>query len=161
MLLVAVFVLGSNVTLAPLTRAGSGTWKNGSPRAALVDSLHPIPPTLGKRSLHVGAKHLALLGLATILVLLVVIMSEVMSPLIALIAVPIAGALAGGLRAARSSDILFVPCEDIFPSVLRGQGTVVDTVGCKDGMPGIVIRMEFVRLAKLCEFGFHFGYMFL
>ena len=45
--------------------------------------------------LHIGASHLALLGLATILVLLVVIMTEAMSPLIALIAVPIAGALAG------------------------------------------------------------------
>jgi len=66
-----------------------------------------------------------------------------------------------GTRAARSSEILFVPCEDIFPSVLRSQGAVVDTVGCKDGVPGIVIRMEFVRLAKFREFGFHFGYMFL
>ena len=48
--------------------------------------------------LHAGANHLALLGLATILVLLVVIMTEAMSPLIALIAVPIAGALAGGFK---------------------------------------------------------------
>ena len=45
-----------------------------------------------------GSSHLALLGLATILVLLAVIMTDVMSPLIALIAVPIAGALAAGFK---------------------------------------------------------------
>lgn len=47
---------------------------------------------------HLGASHLALLGLATILVLLAAIMTEVMSPLIALIAVPIAGSLAAGFK---------------------------------------------------------------
>ena len=47
---------------------------------------------------HLGASHLALLGLATIAVLLAVIMTDVMSPLIALIAVPIAGALAAGFK---------------------------------------------------------------
>ena len=45
---------------------------------------------------HVGEQHLALLGLATILVLLLVILTEVMAPMIALIAVPIGGALAAG-----------------------------------------------------------------
>ncbi len=64
-------------------------------------------------------------------------------------------------RAAHSSEIFFVPREDIFPSILCSQGAVVGTVGCKDGVPGIVIRMEFVRLAKFREFGLHFGYMFL
>jgi citrate-Mg2+:H+ or citrate-Ca2+:H+ symporter, CitMHS family len=48
--------------------------------------------------LHAGTNQLALLGLATILVLLVVIMTEAMSPLIALIAVPIAGSLAAGFK---------------------------------------------------------------
>ena len=48
--------------------------------------------------LHAGANHMALLGLATILVLLVVIMTEAMSPLMALIAVPIAGAFAAGFK---------------------------------------------------------------
>ncbi len=47
---------------------------------------------------HLGLSHLALLGLVTILVLLVVIMTEAMSPLIALIAVPILGALAAGFK---------------------------------------------------------------
>ena len=47
---------------------------------------------------HLGTSHLALLGLATIAVLLAVIMTDVMTPLIALIAVPIAGALAAGFK---------------------------------------------------------------
>jgi CitMHS family citrate-Mg2+:H+ or citrate-Ca2+:H+ symporter len=48
--------------------------------------------------LHLGTSHLALLGLATIAVLLTVIMTDVMTPLIALIAVPIAGAIAAGFN---------------------------------------------------------------
>ena len=85
--------MGSTPTAAsaPATSAGNRWLRTGGLLAAVVLVVLSL-------IFHLGTSHLALLGLATILVLLAVIMTEAMSPLIALIAVPIAGALAGGFK---------------------------------------------------------------
>lgn len=74
---------------------------------------------------------LALLGLATILVLLVVIMSNKMSPLVALIAVPIIAALVGGFGLETSKFIIagirsIAPTAGMFVFAIIFFGVVTD-----------------------------------
>ncbi|BAI74947.1 citrate-Mg2+:H+ or citrate-Ca2+:H+ symporter (plasmid) [Azospirillum sp. B510] len=96
---------------------------------------------------------LALLGLATIVVLLVVIMTNRMSPLVALIAVPIIAALAGGFGLETSKFIIagirsIAPTAGMFVFAIIFFGVVTDA-GMMDPIIDRILRVVGTRPARI------------
>ncbi|CAO3408893.1 CitMHS family transporter [Azospirillum largimobile] len=96
---------------------------------------------------------LALLGLATILVLLVVIMSNRMSPLVALIAIPIIAALVGGFGLGTSKFIIdgiraIAPTAGMFVFAIIFFGIVTDA-GMMDPIIDRILRVVGTKPARI------------
>ncbi|MBP2306473.1 citrate transporter [Azospirillum melinis] len=96
---------------------------------------------------------LALLGLATIVVLLVAIMTNRMSPLVALIAVPIVAALAGGFGLETSKFIIagirsIAPTAGMFVFAIIFFGVVTDA-GMMDPIIDRILRVVGTRPARI------------
>ncbi|WP_042691442.1 CitMHS family transporter [Azospirillum sp. B506] len=96
---------------------------------------------------------LALLGLATIVVLLVVIMTNRMSPLVALIAVPIIAALVGGFGLETSKFIIagirsLAPTAAMFVFAIIFFGVVTDA-GMMDPIIDRILRVVGTRPARI------------
>ncbi|AWK89423.1 CitMHS family transporter [Azospirillum thermophilum] len=96
---------------------------------------------------------LAILGLATIVVLLVVIMTNRMSPLVALIAVPIIAALAGGFGLETSKFIIagirsIAPTAGMFVFAIIFFGVVTDA-GMMDPIIDRILRVVGTRPARI------------
>lgn len=96
---------------------------------------------------------LALLGLATILVLLVVIMSNKMSPLVALIAIPIIAALVGGFGLGTSKFIIdgiraIAPTAGMFVFAIIFFGIVTDA-GMMDPIIDRILRLVGTKPARI------------
>lgn len=96
---------------------------------------------------------LAFLGLATIIVLLVVIMTNRMSPLVALIAVPIIAALAGGFGLDTSKFIIagirsIAPTAGMFVFAILFFGIVTDA-GMMDPIIDRILRLVGTRPARI------------
>lgn len=96
---------------------------------------------------------LALLGLATILVLLAVIMSNRMSPLVALIAIPIIAALVGGFGLGTSKFIIdgiraIAPTAGMFVFAIIFFGIVTDA-GMMDPIIDRILRVVGTKPARI------------
>ncbi|PWC56725.1 citrate:proton symporter [Azospirillum sp. TSO22-1] len=96
---------------------------------------------------------LALLGLATIIVLLVVIMSNKMSPLVALIAIPIIAALVGGFGLGTSKFIIdgiraISPTAGMFVFAIIFFGIVTDA-GMMDPIIDRILRVVGTKPARI------------
>ncbi len=96
---------------------------------------------------------LALLGLATIVLLLVVIMTNKMSPLVALIAIPIIAALVGGFGLGTSKFIIdgikaLAPTAGMFVFAIIFFGVVTDA-GMMDPIIDRILRVVGVRPARI------------
>ena len=96
---------------------------------------------------------LALLGLATIIVLLVVIMSNKMSPLVALIAIPIIAALVGGFGLGTSKFIIdgiraIAPTAGMFVFAIIFFGIVTDA-GMMDPIIDRILRVVGTKPARI------------
>ncbi|KAA0571631.1 citrate:proton symporter [Azospirillum sp. Sh1] len=96
---------------------------------------------------------LALLGLATIVVLLTAIMTNRMSPLVALIAVPIVAALAGGFGLETSKFIIagirsIAPTAGMFVFAIIFFGVVTDA-GMMDPIIDRILRLVGTRPARI------------
>ena len=137
------------------TQAGSspamGSSAGGWAGVALLGTA--IAVTVIIAAFHLGTGHLALVGLATIAVLLLVIMTNRMSPLIALIAVPILGALAAGFKLDTGKFILrgiasIAPVAGMFVFAILFFGVMTDA-GMLDPIIDAILKVVGTRPTRI------------
>jgi CitMHS family citrate-Mg2+:H+ or citrate-Ca2+:H+ symporter len=127
--------------------SGAGGWAG----VALLGAA--IAVTVIIAAFHLATGHLALVGLTTIALLLLVIMTNRMSPLIALIAVPILGALAAGFKLDTGKFILrgiasIAPVAGMFVFAILFFGVMTDA-GMLDPIIDAILKVVGTRPTRI------------